>query len=107
MKRLHIINGVDLYQMPLNSNSLTTCSFICLHISEFLSTCKRESTNNSCGKKLKCGHSCYGFKNEKQCPPCLHENCTSESRVQKADEDCSICFTDDLSAAPVVMVIIL
>ena len=73
------------------------------YISDFSATCTRLKAHNSCKKILQCGHVCSGFKNETQCPPCLVKNCNSDVK-QTRDDDCIICFTEELSAAPVIVV---
>jgi len=30
---------------------------------------------NACKKLQKCGHPCCGVRGEKECPPCLFEDC--------------------------------
>lgn len=72
-----------------------------LSINPFSETCIRERSSNSCKNILGCGHICSGFKNEEVCPPCLH-GCDA-SVGQTAQDNCIICYTDPLSAAPVVM----
>lgn len=67
----------------------------------FSETCVRERARNSCKKVLTCGHVCAGVKDEETCPPCLHGCDISVS--QRAGDNCIICYTDELSAAPVIM----
>ena len=31
----------------------------------------RQKMQNACQKILQCGHQCFGFKEEEECPPCL------------------------------------
>ena len=63
-----------------------------------------EFMNNSCNKKLECGHYCYGFKNEKVCLPCLDEMCVKKNPNatlnMNSDSFCIICFTTGLGNAP-------
>lgn len=56
-----------------------------------------------CEKTLPCGHRCMGYTNEPVCPPCLDFKCVAGS-LPKKDDDCPICFTEPLSAAPIIMV---
>ena len=70
--------------------------------SAFSETCVRERARNSCKQVLGCGHVCAGFKDELVCPPCLHGCDTNVS--QRATDNCIICYTDELAAAPVIMV---
>jgi hypothetical protein len=60
----------------------------------------------ACDKLLPCGHYCGGLRDDTVCLPCLH-GCVSTDAVlllQDADDMCMICFTDTLSAAPVIKV---
>lgn len=62
---------------------------------------------NACTKTLSCGHFCAGIRDEQCCLPCLH-GCVSESESesvlrQDADDMCMICFSEALSAAPVIL----
>ena len=67
-----------------------------------------ERLKDSCSKKNKCSHYCGGKRDEKNCPPCLHPDC-SEAAVetygiyQTLDEGCPICI-EDLSSAPIVVI---
>lgn len=51
----------------------------------------------SCDKMLGCGHTCLGSLGEKQCMPCLEDECIAKMdgkmkpNVNK-DEYCSICY---------------
>jgi len=65
-----------------------------------------EHSRNACSKTLSCGHLCGGIRSEERCLPCLYRCVTDEVRVtlrQDADDMCMICFTDALSAAPVIL----
>ncbi|KAL4230092.1 hypothetical protein ACF0H5_010477 [Mactra antiquata] len=68
-----------------------------------LATCVRETNRNSCKKVLHCGHVCGGYKNEKNCLPCLQPECVTEGH-QTSQDNCIICYTDMLSAAPAIMI---
>ncbi len=61
----------------------------------------------SCSKTLPCGHACYGIKNERTCLPCLHPDCEATAEAlgvhQTAENECNICFCDDLGQAPCIM----
>jgi E3 ubiquitin-protein ligase MYCBP2 len=63
--------------------------------------------NKTCNKVLACGHSCNGFVGEGLCLPCLDEACVSLNKEatmeQKADDYCSICYTDGLGQGPCVI----
>jgi hypothetical protein len=37
--------------------------------------------DQSCDKVQACGHNCKGFKGEKKCLPCLHEDCAQQSKL--------------------------
>jgi E3 ubiquitin-protein ligase MYCBP2 len=50
-----------------------------------------------CRKRHQCGHACGGVRDEQVCLPCLHVGCGSKYSV--ADE-CTICWTAPLGAAP-------
>jgi len=73
---------------------------------DLLSTCRRLSATNACGKTLACGHVCPGFKQETTCPPCLYAGCKGGAAgvSQSGEDNCAICYTDSLREAPVVMV---
>lgn len=63
----------------------------------------------SCTKTLQCGHQCRGFKNEKNCLPCLDEDCAQEeSKSLLADTNndtfCSICWVSGLGTEPCVQI---
>lgn len=36
---------------------------------------------DACHKKLKCGHPCLGIKGEKECQPCLYEECAKKENL--------------------------
>ena len=68
-------------------------------------TCIRLSQQNACRSILPCGHICPGYKGENQCPPCLVSGCAANKVIkQNREDDCIICYTDQLAAAPVIMV---
>jgi len=48
---------------------------------------------------LPCGHACVGVREETRCPPCP----TCLDCMQSPDEICNICYTEELGAAPAVM----
>lgn len=60
---------------------------------------------DSCPKILKCGHKCFGCKDETTCPPCLNKDCASFENIYDQDFDtyCNICFTEGLGNAPIVL----
>lgn len=60
--------------------------------------CKRHA-DTACTKQLTCGHMCQGVA-EDDCPPCL--NGCGGSLKQDGDDMCMICFSEPLSAAPVL-----
>jgi len=55
----------------------------------------------SCGKVHSCGHVCIGIRGEKRCPPCYHPDCAAKGD-RNWDDFCSICWTEDWTAAPCV-----
>lgn len=63
-----------------------------------------ETYNTSCGKKLNCGHICFGTKIEKKCIPCIKKECNDYKNFfdQTEDSYCPICFAEGLGSAPVV-----
>lgn len=71
-------------------------------VTDFSKTCIRERANNSCKKILECGHVCGGYRDESTCPPCLQVDCKSSGKGQVGHDSCIICYTDPLSAAPVI-----
>ncbi|XP_045202849.2 E3 ubiquitin-protein ligase MYCBP2-like isoform X2 [Mercenaria mercenaria] len=71
-------------------------------VADFSQTCIRERKNNSCRKVHVCGHQCGGFLDEPVCPPCMQTGCASRMEGQGGNDDCTICYTDPLSAAPVI-----
>ena len=61
--------------------------------------CKR--AQSACTKMLDCGHACGGIRDEETCLPCLQ--CADvDGLFVDADDFCSICWTDNLGAAPCV-----
>ncbi|WAR20047.1 MYCB2-like protein [Mya arenaria] len=70
---------------------------------DFTSTCVRQLALNSCDKTLHCGHKCGGYRYEKDCSPCLKVGCKATGK-QNENDTCVICYTDDLSRAPVIMI---
>lgn len=52
-----------------------------------------------CTRTLDCGHACGGVRGEEACLPCF-EGCSGVRLV--ADEDCAVCYTEGLTAAPCV-----
>jgi len=75
-----------------------------------------DKLDNCCKKIHDCGHLCYGIKDEKVCLPCLEESCImygiSSSGPSSGgggelknvgSDDCQICWIDDLTCAPSVM----
>jgi hypothetical protein len=60
---------------------------------------------SSCQKKLKCGHKCFGHKEEASCPPCLIDGCNNNPNHFDQNEDsyCNICFSEGLGSSPVVL----
>lgn len=61
-----------------------------------------KKANNSCQKLLPCGHYCRGVRKDVECPPCLFEDCPGQRDDLCADDECAICYTDDLGEAPIV-----
>lgn len=68
---------------------------------------KKSVFGEACGKKLGCGHPCFGVKEERECCPCLVPDCkavasssSSSSSIVDATSSCAICFTEDLGSAP-------
>ena len=64
-----------------------------------------ERYENSCKKILKCGHKCFGVNGEKVCPPCLNSDCKYFKKIYEQDMDsyCSICYSEGLGAAPIIL----
>ena len=70
----------------------------------FINVCRNKECinlmNNACEKILPCGHACNGFKDEKECLPCLHEDCVDKNPQptleKKADDYCVICYSEGL-----------
>lgn len=51
-----------------------------------------------------CGHPCCGIKGEKQCPPCMFEECVKKNNSEISGDDyCNICFVEGLIAAPCII----
>lgn len=71
-------------------------------VKDFLSTCIRETSRNSCKKVLPCGHVCAGYRNEPNCLPCLQAECVTKGQHQTSEDDCIICM-NQLPDAPVIM----
>jgi hypothetical protein len=83
-------------------NSLTSDSFEDVCDSKLCA----EKASRSCLKRNPCGHSCFGFRDEKSCPPCLLPACIIErkdfSQLQTISDMCCICYSEDLGSAPVL-----
>lgn len=58
----------------------------------------------SCKKTLKCGHRCLGVEDECVCLDCIHPDCKfyNDKYNQKAEDLCSICYTEELQSSPLV-----
>jgi Ring finger domain len=59
----------------------------------------------ACLVTLKCGHRCCGVKGEKNCLPCLHEDCAKNDKSLNGitgEEFCNICYVEGLINAPVI-----
>lgn len=55
----------------------------------------------SCTKTLACGHACCGVRGERECLPCIHEDCWEESGAGVDGSDfCGICWSEAHTAAP-------
>lgn len=67
--------------------------------------CKNEA-RKCCTKFLDCGHPCYGYNNEEEHPPCLHEDCVAKNEDltlgENADSFCVVCYVQGLGEKPVV-----
>ena len=64
-------------------------------------------SNNVCPKRhSNCNHPCQGFKNEKNCLPCLNKYCARKNekklRGQDIDSFCTICYVEDFRSAACV-----
>jgi len=58
-----------------------------------------QKRSQACVEELSCGHACIGVRDELNCPPCP----TCLDCLQKPDEICNICYTEELGSAPSVM----
>ena len=56
---------------------------------------------SACVKAHACGHSCGGIRNEEACLACL-QCADAEGLCVDADDFCSVCWTDNLGAAPCI-----
>ena len=56
-------------------------------------------------KKLKCGHKCFGVDGEKQCPPCIDNECKEYGGQfdQNKDTYCVICYSEGLGSSPIAV----
>lgn len=63
-----------------------------------------EKFNQSCKKKLACGHDCFGHELELKCGPCLNKDCKDFGSKYSQDEEsfCSICYVETLKCAPII-----
>jgi hypothetical protein len=60
-----------------------------------------QKRNRICQSVLKCGHACCGIRGEKECLPCIHEDCASMQNLHhNGNEYCNICFVDKLNEGP-------
>lgn len=61
-------------------------------------------TKEACSKTLPCGHPCLGYIRERNCLPCLSEQCalkaSSELHGENENSYCSLCYVEVLSEAP-------
>jgi hypothetical protein len=60
----------------------------------------------SCCKTLCCGHSCFGYRDEPVCPPCLHPSCSAAAQLVgvHVDETTSCVFcTEELGQGSVIV----
>ncbi|XP_065845558.1 E3 ubiquitin-protein ligase MYCBP2-like isoform X3 [Oscarella lobularis] len=75
----------------------------------------QERAQAVCTKTLACGHACCGVKDEEECLPCLNGcktggdetdggggDAPSRKLTQDGDDMCMICYSENLSAAPVI-----
>lgn len=66
-----------------------------------------DNMNKACDKILPCGHSCYGFRGETKCLPCLNEDCVKKNpqlTLEAKDDDyCPICYTSGIGDAPSII----
>ena len=88
---------------------LTICITVCFHFANYLYHCCfhfQKYSSNICSKSLACGHLCGGIRDESPCLPCLHGCSTDTALKQDAEDMCMICFTEALSCAPALQVII-
>ena len=77
----------------------------------FRDVCKKpecvQLMQKACDKMLPCGHTCYGFRGESKCLPCLNEECVNKNSEAthgaKGDDYCPICYTSGLGDAPSIM----
>ncbi|CAM9542078.1 unnamed protein product [Sphacelaria rigidula] len=60
----------------------------------------QQRANESCRKKLSCGHPCRGPGAE-ECLPCMEPGCPSAA-IDGDAEFCNVCWTESLLAAPCV-----
>lgn len=61
----------------------------------------RKHAESACSKTLACGHACGGIRDEETCLPCL-QCADAEGLFVDADDFCSVCWTDNLGAAPCI-----
>jgi len=65
----------------------------------------KERFNVSCKKVLKCGHKCFGVEHERECPPCIDENCKEfhGKFSQNKNDYCTICYSEGLGNSPIAV----
>ena len=73
-------------------------------ISSSFSALSEVSIKERCQNELRCGHACAGFDGESICAPCLDVSCWDYFVKQRLSDNCVICYSDTLAAAPVIMV---
>eukprot|EP01062_Namystynia_karyoxenos_P043751 TRINITY_DN32029_c0_g2_i2.p1 TRINITY_DN32029_c0_g2~~TRINITY_DN32029_c0_g2_i2.p1 ORF type:complete len:716 (+),score=152.51 TRINITY_DN32029_c0_g2_i2:101-2248(+) len=62
-----------------------------------------QRNQEACTRTLACGHACPGVRGEESCPPCMVPDCAANETGRSNTDWCSICFCEDLRAAPIVL----
>ncbi|XP_024530918.1 uncharacterized protein LOC9631788 [Selaginella moellendorffii] len=67
----------------------------------------RQRLKQACTRNLHCGHHCCGVRGERNCLPCLEEECQKQKLSGKAlasaEDFCGICLVEVLRSAPSIL----
>ena len=103
-----VLEGQPLPKKTGNSHSGGIMGFITQSKSQAmpLDVCNeadcQQRGSNVCTKTLSCGHPCCGIRGERNCLPCLQEDCPKRDPLHSGEDFCCICYSEVLRAAPCI-----